>query len=201
MGALGDIATFSFYPTKNLGALGDGGAITTSNDKLVETCRCLRQYGWISKYQSQVADGRNSRLDELQAAILRSKLKHLNELNAKRTSICQQLSELCGPYVTVVTEPREGDVGHLFVVRHPRRDQIREVLGQHGIATDIHYPILDPDQDSLGGKTFRSVSLEHARQATGEIFSLPCYAGISDDELDYMRQVFEDKISVIVEEQ
>lgn len=200
VGGLGDIATFSFYPTKNLGALGDGGAITTSCDQLAETCRSLRQYGWATKYQSQVPDGRNSRLDELQAAILRVKLKHLDELNAKRISICQQLSDLCSAYVKVVTEPREGNVGHLFVVRHPQRDQICESLRQHGIATDIHFPILDPDQNSLNGKSFRSVSLDHARQATAEIFSLPCYAGILDLELDYMRQIFEKYISVIIEE-
>lgn len=199
-GSLGDIATFSFYPTKNLGALGDGGAITTSDDELAVTCRCLRQYGWTAKYQSQVSDGRNSRLDELQAAILRVKLKHLDELNARRDSICQQLADLGRAYVKVVTESGDGNVGHLFVVRHPERDQIRETLKQHGIATDIHFPILDPDQQSLSSKTYRAVDLHQARQATGEIFSLPCYAGITDQELDYMRQVFEKHISVIVEE-
>ncbi|MAX36313.1 DegT/DnrJ/EryC1/StrS family aminotransferase [Gimesia sp.] len=198
VGSLADIATFSFYPTKNLSALGDGGAITTSHDELAERCRCLRQYGWTSKYRSDVPDGRNSRLDELQAAILRVKLRHLNAFNEKRRAICNHLNQTCQGIVDVVTTPAEGNVSHLFVARHPLRDQICQELIENGVATDIHYPVLDLNQNSLSARSFRAVDLPHSQQATQEIFSLPCYTGITDEELDYIRQIFESKIAVIV---
>jgi dTDP-3-amino-2,3,6-trideoxy-4-keto-D-glucose/dTDP-3-amino-3,4,6-trideoxy-alpha-D-glucose/dTDP-2,6-dideoxy-D-kanosamine transaminase len=201
VGSLGDIATFSFYPTKNLSALGDGGAITTSQPELIERCRSLRQYGWTSKYRSDVPDGRNSRLDEIQAAILRVKLKHLEAFNEKRRSVCSHLHDSCQGIVDVVTTPAAGNVGHLFVVRHHNRDRICEELKQNGIATDIHYPVLDIDQKSISEKKYRSLDLAHSMKATKEIFSLPCYTGITNSELDYIRQIFETKISVIAKEQ
>ncbi|WP_298858714.1 DegT/DnrJ/EryC1/StrS family aminotransferase [uncultured Gimesia sp.] len=201
VGSLGDIATFSFYPTKNLGALGDGGAITTSNEQFAERCKSIRQYGWTSKYCSTVSDGRNSRLDEIHAAILRAKLKQLAANNEKRRSICAHLYESCRGIVEVVTTPCVEHVSHLFVARHKNREQICNTLNDNGIAVDIHYPVLDIDQKSMNGKSYRSLNLDQSILATKEIFSLPCYTGITSAELDYIRQIFETKISVIAKEQ
>lgn len=201
VGALGDIATFSFYPTKNLGALGDGGAITTSCDNLAERCKSLRQYGWTSKYCSTVPDGQNSRLDEIHAAILRVKLKQLDAYNQKRQEICTHLHESCQGIVDVVTTPCDDHVSHLFVVRHKNREKICKTLNANGIATDIHYPILDLDQLSMKNKSYRSLELNHSNQATQEIFSLPCYTGITSAELDYIRQIFQTKFSEITKDQ
>lgn len=191
VGSLADIATFSFYPTKNLGALGDGGAIVTSSATLLQTCMQLRQYGWNSKYESCIVYGRNSRMDEIQAAILRVKLKRLDELNAKRHVACEFLYRACRHYVDVVTIPTSGHVDHLFVVRHPRRDAIRAELLKQGIASDIHYPVLDMDQLSMRHQPFRTLKMDWSRQASQEIFSLPCYAGIEQSELDYIKLVFD----------
>ncbi|QDT43049.1 dTDP-3-amino-3,6-dideoxy-alpha-D-galactopyranose transaminase [Gimesia alba] len=201
VGALGDIATFSFYPTKNLGALGDGGAITTSCDNLAERCKSLRQYGWTSKYCSTVSDGQNSRLDEIQAAILRVKLKQLDAYNQRRQEICAHLHESCQGIVDVVTTPCDDHVSHLFVVRNKNREKICKTLNANGIATDIHYPILDLDQQSMKNKSYRSLELTYSNQATQEIFSLPCYTGITSVELDHIRQIFQSKISEITKDQ
>ncbi|NWF35748.1 DegT/DnrJ/EryC1/StrS family aminotransferase [Mariprofundus sp. KV] len=198
VGSLADIATFSFYPTKNLGALGDGGAIVTNAESLAQTCLQLRQYGWKSKYESTLPFGRNSRMDELQAAILRVKLKHLPDLNAKRVAVTEFLDAACRGVVEVVTQPRAGSVGHLFVVRHAQRDKIRAELARHGIATDIHYPLLDMDHDAMLEQPRRVMNMSCSIKATAEIFSLPCYAGIRSDELDHIQQVFDLYISKIV---
>ena len=198
VGSLADIATFSFYPTKNLGALGDGGAVVTNDDELAQACLQLRQYGWSSKYACTLPFGRNSRMDELQAAILRVKLRHLPDLNAKRVAVTEFLDAACRGIVDVVTQPKAGSVGHLFVVRHAQRDKIRAELLRHGIATDIHYPVLDNDHEVMQGQVKRVMAMPQAVKATAEIFSLPCYAGISSDELDHIQQVFDLYISKIV---
>jgi len=190
VGSLGDIACFSFYPTKNLGALGDGGAIVTSNSKSHETCLKLRQYGWQDKYCAVIPYGRNSRLDELQAAILRVKLNYLPELNNRRRSACKFLDRACAAYVDVVTMPSKENVSHLFVVRHSKRDRIRDILAEHGVATDIHYPVLDSRQTYMNQIHFRAMPLNNAIQASREIFSLPCYAAIDDSELAHIDRVF-----------
>ncbi len=195
VGSMGDIATFSFYPTKNLGALGDGGAIITNSRTLAETCCQLRQYGWQNKYESVTPFGRNSRLDELQAAILRVKLKHLPELNRRRIRVAESISKMLEGRLDVVTKPVAGYVGHLFVVRHSERERIRGALSEHGIMTDIHYPILDLDQLSMQSMSCRSMNLDNSRKASHEIFSLPCYACLSNDELCHMQQAFDLYIS------
>ncbi|WP_287963219.1 DegT/DnrJ/EryC1/StrS family aminotransferase [Alcanivorax sp.] len=190
VGALGDISTFSFYPTKNLGALGDAGALVTSDDELADRCRRLRQYGWLSKYHSVEPLGRNSRMDEIQAAVLRVKLRRLPVLNWQRIKVAGELERMVSGVVDVMTPPANGSVAHLFVVAHEKRDEIRSLLAKHGIATDIHYPVLDPDQKSMRHILHRTVDLTHARRACGRIFSLPCYAGLDDKELEYIGKVF-----------
>ena len=143
-GALGHAAGHSFYPTKNLGALGDAGAVTTDDAALADRVRMLRNYGSKQRYYNE-EKGVNSRLDELQAAFLRVKLRHLDDWNARRTKIAEfylaELSnisdELVMPFVPEWAEP----VWHLFVIRHPRRDDIQRDLAAAGIGTLIHYPV------------------------------------------------------------
>ena len=142
-GSLGDAAGFSFYPGKNLGALGDAGAVVTSDDALADRVRVLRNYGSRVKYHNEV-QGFNSRLDPLQAAFLRVKLRHLEEWNDRRRVLASRyleslrgVPELLLPYVPEWAEP----AWHLFVVRHPRRDALQQHLNRTGIGTLIHYPI------------------------------------------------------------
>lgn len=142
-GALGDAAGFSFYPGKNLGALGDAGAVTTDDAELAARVRVLRNYGSQVKYYNEVK-GYNSRLDELQAALLRVKLPVLDEWNARRTAIAgRYLEQLAGLPELVLPAVAEGmdPVWHLFVVRHPRREALQAALAARGVATMIHYPV------------------------------------------------------------
>lgn len=146
-GSLGHAAGFSFYPGKNLGALGDGGAVTTDDTALAERVRKLRNYGARVRYQHEL-QGVNSRLDELQAAILRAKLPHLDAENAVRRERAQaylqalQGLDLTLPAVRADVEP----VWHLFVVRHPRRDRLAQCLQQRGVGTLVHYPLGNHEQ-------------------------------------------------------
>ncbi len=142
-GILGDAAGFSFYPGKNLGAYGDAGAVTTNDEELAEKIKMLRNYGSKVKYYNEVK-GYNSRLDPLQAAFLRVKLKYLDEWNARRAKVAKyylealsDVSDLILPFVPEESEP----VWHLFVVRHPRRDDLQKHLAENGIGTMIHYPV------------------------------------------------------------
>jgi len=198
VGSHGDIACFSFYPTKNLGALGDGGAVITSDPEIHQTCLRLRQYGWEFKYCAVTPFGRNSRLDELQAAVLRIKLQYLPVLNNKRRAVCESLYQTSKSYVDVVTQPSGGNVSHLFVVRHPNRKALRALLSEHGIATDIHYPVLDSHQPCMSQIKFRQMPLAQSIKASEEIFSLPCYSGIEQSELEYIDMVFKKHIAGVV---
>ncbi len=142
-GSLGDAAGFSFYPSKNLGALGDAGAVVTNDDTLAETVRALRSYGSRVRYHNEIK-GFNSRLDPLQAALLRVKLSHLDEWNARRRELAacylDGLRDCAG--VRLPSEPENGcPVWHLFVVRHPQRDALQRHLRREGIETLIHYPV------------------------------------------------------------
>jgi len=142
-GGLGDAAGFSFYPGKNFGAFGDGGAVVTNDDRLADRVRVLRNYGSRKKYSNEVR-GFNSRLDPLQAAFLRVKLKYLDEWNSRRKTVARQyLEQLSGipdlelPAVAAGAEP----VWHLFVIRHPRRNDLQQYLNDSGIGTLVHYPV------------------------------------------------------------
>src|SRR5262249_7894194 len=137
VGTFGDAAAFSFYPTKNLGALGDGGALLTSDAATAERARLLRQYGWRQKYVSEL-QSTVSRLDEIQAAMLRGKLKHLDEWNAARVRLAERYRQRLPEWV--VLPPPDG-VFHLFVVRTSRRDGLRRRLADNGVGTDVHYPL------------------------------------------------------------
>jgi dTDP-4-amino-4,6-dideoxygalactose transaminase len=176
VGGLGHAAAFSFYPIKNLGALGDGGAVTTSNSFLAERIRLLRNYGSSVKYTHEV-QGFNSRLDELQAAFLRIKLRMLNENNARRASIAAAYLQglkncnLTLPHVPDWAEP----VWHLFVVRSPIRDHLQEQLNKLGIETLLHYPIPPHKQPAYNLPETYTV----AEQLSREILSLPLTPSMS----------------------
>ena len=173
-GSLADAAGFSFYPGKNLGALGDAGAITTDDDALAERVRLLRNYGSKVKYHHELP-GLNSRLDSLQAAFLRIKLRHLDEWNERRRAVAAQyLERLAGaadlvlPSVAPATEP----VWHLFVVQHPRRDALQQQLGEAGVDTIIHYPI-PPHLTAAYAAGFEGRRLPVAERLGDEVLSLP----------------------------
>ena len=173
-GGLGDAAAFSFYPGKNLGALGDAGAVTTDDDALAERIRMLRNYGSRVKYHHDVA-GTNSRLDSLQAATLRVKLRHLDEWNERRRAVAARyLERLAGieglvlPQVPDWAEP----VWHLFVVRTPRRDVLQERLAEAGVDTIIHYPI-PPHLAGAYASDFERGELPVAERLAAEVLSLP----------------------------
>lgn len=181
-GAWGDAASFSFYPTKNLGALGDAGMVTCHDGDVADRLRRLRQYGWSSKYVAVDGPARNSRLDEMQAAILRVQLPLLEEWNARRRSVARRYAEVKHPQLQHPGVDGSDYVAHLYVVRTAMRDSLRAHLETHDITTDIHYPILDTQQPVM--KDFAGVKLPESERATAEILSLPCYPELTDDEVD-----------------
>ncbi len=180
-GTFGDVACFSFYPTKNLGSLGDGGAITTSDASLAHKLRSLSQYGWSTKYQVELSGGFNSRLDEIQAAILRIRLKVLDVANEKRLKIAAMYSDLIvNPNITLpVFDSSGGYVAHLYVVRCKERASLKEYLAARGIATDIHYPIPDHMQQAYYNS---GISLPITEKLCREILTLPCFPEMSIDQ-------------------
>jgi dTDP-4-amino-4,6-dideoxygalactose transaminase len=187
-GSLGDAAGFSFYPGKNLGAMGDGGAITTDDDALADRLRVLRNYGSRVKYYNE-EKGFNSRLDELQAAVLRVKLPKLEEWNERRKRVATHyLQALEGvPDLTLPFVPPDVDpVWHLFVVRHPRRDELQRHLAEQGVGTLIHYPIpphLQPAYAELG---LAQGAFPLAERQANEVLSLPMGPHLSDEEVGYV---------------
>lgn len=180
-GSLGDLATFSFYPTKNLGALGDGGAIATSDDVLHEQLLALRQYGWTGKYRNTISGGRNSRLDELQAAYLRFRLPLLDAGNERRRQIIARYAEVAPRTVRVLPAEGPNHVGHLAVVETDAVPALRDHLAERGVRTDVHYPTPDHHQEFLAGQA--RPSLPVTERLAGRIVSLPCFPELTDDEV------------------
>jgi dTDP-4-amino-4,6-dideoxygalactose transaminase len=181
LGSVGHIGCFSCYPTKNLGAIGDAGLVTTSNEQIAKRIRMLREYGWQARYISDLA-GRNSRLDEIQAAILRIKLRHLDKDNAKRRAIATQYSGLLGDAVkTPVIRNGAEHVFHLYVTRTGRRQQLMDYLKILGIHAAIHYPMPIHLQPAYKGRirTARSMAVTEALAA--EVVSLPIYPELPMD--------------------
>jgi dTDP-4-amino-4,6-dideoxygalactose transaminase len=184
VGAIGHVGCFSFYPTKNLGAVGDGGLIVTNDDEVAARARALRQYGWNDARDSQL-DGVNSRLDEVQAAVLRAKLPHLEADNRTRARIAafynNALSDT-GLNLPRTLEQRE-HVYHLYVVRSADRDRLREALRESGIAAGIHYPVPVHLQPAFRDRGMTPSPLPHSEQAAAQILSLPLYPELTDDQL------------------
>ena len=183
-GSFGVAGCFSFYPTKNLGALGDGGAIVTADAAIANRLRTLRQYGWKRKYQVVTDGGRNSRLDELQAALLRVRLPGLHAANARRRAIASAYStRIRHPALRTPPTPGTDDVAHLFVLRSPDRDGLAAALAVQGVGTDVHYPIPDHQQPILADD-YSSFRLPISERACSEVLSLPCFPELTAAEIE-----------------
>lgn len=184
VGALGDAAGFSFYPGKNLGAIGDAGAVTTNDEDLAEAIRMLRNYGSRVKYLNEVK-GFNSRLDELQAAFLRVKLDKLDSWNARRALIAKKyMSELRNLNMVMPNIPEWAEhVWHLFAVRTPYRDALQSQLQQRGVATMIHYPIPPHQQNAYKELGLTCGSFPISEEIHREIVSLPIGPHMSDQQV------------------
>ena len=183
-GSLGDAAAFSFYPGKNLGAMGDAGALVTDDDDLAARVRRLRNYGSTVKYQHE-AQGFNARLDELQAAVLRVKLARLDEWNDRRRAVASgyleglaQVPSLALPHVPEDVEP----VWHLFVVRHPRRDELQRHLERAGVDTLIHYPVPPHRSGAYAGRGFAAGDFPVAERIAATVLSLPMGPHLAADQ-------------------
>jgi dTDP-3-amino-3,4,6-trideoxy-alpha-D-glucose transaminase len=182
VGTFGDAAAFSFYPTKNLGALGDAGAIVSSDLGVIERAKLLRMYGWRQRYTSEV-HSTVSRMDDLQAAVLSAKLGHLDAWNAARQRLAARYrSGLDG----MVELPPENGVFHLFVIGSPRRDELKAYLTEHRVATDIHYPL--PAHLQKPYRQFARGPLRETERLAAEILSLPIYPELPDADVDYICQ-------------
>jgi dTDP-4-amino-4,6-dideoxygalactose transaminase len=183
-GAYGDLATFSFYPTKNLGAVGDGGAVVCRDEALATRVRRLRQYGWSRKYVNEIAHGRNSRLDELQAALLDLFLPDLDARNSRRRDIANRYStSIRHPGIRVPAAAGDGYVAHLYVVQCAQREALAAHLSALGVATDVHYPVPDHRQP-VHGTRFDGVSLPETERLCREVLTLPCFPELEDDEIE-----------------
>ena len=184
VGSWGDIACFSFYPTKNLGAIGDGGAVVTNDLELAEKVRHLREYGWSERHISSIR-GWNSRLDELQAAILRVKLQFLDSDNKQRRRIAALYDELLGEsdLIPPRRRPDATHVFHLYVVRSDARDDLLAQLRANGIGAVVHYPVPVHLQPAYAGRLPGSDQLPNTERVAKEILSLPIYPELTDAEV------------------
>jgi dTDP-4-amino-4,6-dideoxygalactose transaminase len=183
-GTFGDVAAFSFYPTKNLGAFGDGGIVTTNDSALAARVKVLREYGWQERFISASA-GVNSRLDEIQAAVLRVKLKRLDADNARRIEVARRYSAaLRRPGLVIPACASEAEhVFHQFVIRTADRDGLRRFLDARRIGTAIHYPVPVHRQPAYQGRTF-SDALPRTEKVCSEIVSLPMFPQLTDADVD-----------------
>ena len=182
-GNLGDAAGFSFYPGKNLGALGDAGAVTTNNDDLAKAIRAIANYGSNQKYVN-IYKGLNSRLDEIQAAVLDVKLKYIDQENETRRVIAKRFfSEINNPKITLPENPSDENehVWHVFVVRCKERDVLQTYLTERGIQTIIHYPIPPHQQEAY--KEFKDLSFPITEAMHNEVLSLPISSILTEDEI------------------
>jgi aminotransferase EvaB len=187
VGTIGHVGTFSFYPTKNLRAIGDGGALTTKDLDVAQRIIELRQYGWTSKYKIDVPGGMNSRLDEIQSAVLRYELSKLDALNLRRRQIVEQYSEaLVNSEIRLVTSFGIGDAAHLAVLQIPtniNRNKFRIYLSKLGIQSDIHYPILDTEQNGLLPSSVNS-ALKESQRVRDLILSVPLFPELRNQEVE-----------------
>lgn len=182
-GSIGTIGCFSFYPTKNIGCYGDGGAITTNSPELSQRCRMFRDYGRVGRY-SHAVTGINSRLDEIQAAVLRVKLEYLDKWNERRRTISMRYREGLErtDLVLPIGESLRRHVFHNFVIRHKKRDGIKEKLSGEGIESAIHYPVPIHMQPSY--QPYGNIRLPVSESVCNEILSLPMNPWLTDGETD-----------------
>jgi dTDP-4-amino-4,6-dideoxygalactose transaminase len=184
-GSIGRAAAFSFYPGKNLGACGEGGAITTNDAELARKSAVLRDHGSSKKYYHEV-EGYNGRLDSIQAGMLRVKLRHLSEWNKQRRECARMYDELFAPMTGSLTIPHQPNysksVYHLYVVRTPYRDELQKRLTEAGIGTGIHYPIPVHLQQAYSSVGWKKGDFPESEAAAEQILSLPMFAGLTADQ-------------------
>lgn len=191
VGSLSDAAGFSFYPGKNLGALGDGGAVVTNNKEIADKVRALGNYGSDYKYH-HIYKGTNSRLDEIQAAFLRCKLPHLDKWNSERQKIAKKYFDgITNPLITLPLQIDEDydHIYHVFVIRCDRRDELESYLNKNGIGTVKHYPIPMHLQLAYQDLNIPEGSLPIAEEISRTVLSIPMYYGMSNDEIEYVIQL------------
>ena len=186
VGSLGDIAAFSFYPTKNLGAVGDAGAVVSNRPELIVRAKALRQYGWESRYVATLPGGMNSRIDELQAAVLREFLPCVPRWNDRRAQVRTHYVEALGDRLDFVDggDDRTRPATHLCVARAPGRDRLRDGMASDGVGCEVHYPVPDHRQPALSRRRFRHGDLTETERACAEVLSLPCFPLLRDDEIE-----------------
>lgn len=197
LGSFGDIGCFSFYPTKNLGALGDGGMVATSDPALAKSLRLLREYGWSDRYISSIP-GCNSRLDEVQAAILRVKLRYLDAGNATRALIADLYNKALSASDLILPKCRPGakHVYHQYVIRTPRRDELQAFLKNRGVGALVHYPVPIHLQPAYRERLRGFDKLPQSELAAREVLSLPLYPELSNSDIQTLIesvQAFEKK--------
>lgn len=187
VGSIGHLAAFSFYPTKNLGAMGDGGAVATRDPALADRLRLLRQYGWRERYISEIPGG-NSRLDEVQAAILRVKLAHLDAGNARRREIAGRYDAGLGglPLKRPAVAARCEHVFHQYTIEVGDRDRLQQILRDQGIGTAVLYPVPIHLQPAYRGRLPGADRLPCTEAAAGRILSLPIYPELQDEQVDFI---------------
>lgn len=188
-GNLGDAAGFSFYPGKNLGAIGDAGAITTNDNNLAQVIRALANYGSNQKYVN-IYKGLNSRLDEIQAAVLNVKLKYIDEENTIRKNIAKKyIAEISNPKITLPPPPADVNehVWHLFVIRTENRDELQKYLTENGIQTLIHYPI--PPHKQQAYKEWNEQSFPISEKIHKEVLSLPISPVMTEEEIEKIIEI------------
>lgn len=191
-GNLGDAAGFSFYPGKNLGALGDAGAVTTNNDDLAKVIRALANYGSNQKYVN-IYKGLNSRLDEIQAAVLDVKLKYIDTENETRRTIAKRfLQEITNPKIILPGNPvdEKEHVWHVFVIRTEKRDELQTYLTENGIQTIIHYPI--PPHHQKAYQEWNGLSFPISEKIHNEVLSLPISPVMTNEEIDSVIKIMND---------
>ena len=181
-GSFGDAAAFSFYPTKNLAAIGDGGAVATSDEEVAARARRLRQYGWGVKYRVEEDGGWNSRLDEIQAAVLRVRLPKLDEQNRLRREVARSYAAALSSSSLQMVQDGGGDfVAHLTVIRAPDRSAFAQALRERGVSTATHYPVPDHRQRIIGAP---AVSLPVTEVASEQVLTLPCFPELEREEIE-----------------
>jgi len=185
VGTIGNMGCFSFYPTKNLGAYGDGGMVVTNDEELYEKLVMLRNYGEVKKFTSKI-EGFNSRLDEIQAAVLRVKLRYLDEWNNRRRDIAELYRQLLkGSGVQLPCEKEWAEhVYHLFVIKTNKRNALRHYLEGRGVGTQIHYPIPIRQQEAYEKLGYRKGDLPVSEKNAEEILSIPIYPELTTGEVE-----------------
>ena len=187
VGTFGDVGCFSFYPSKNLGAFGDAGAIVTDDPQIAEDVRIFRNYGSEKRYYNRVV-GTNSRLDEIQAGLLRVRLSHIRELENEKRQICTRYLNEINNSDIILPKTRDGatHIWHQFVIRTARRNELIKYLEDKGIGTIIHYPIPPHLSEAYSYLGYKKGAFPITEKYADTVLSIPLYNGMTGDELDYI---------------